>query len=160
MRSVENQIIYVTLIVCTLIGGCRRSASSDSDEMIPQVEGRWIGHIHPIELYDAEGGIYHGATLEIAAGPKLPEAVPQELGGGNAPILTENVESNFRIVQASTLPLGKKVEVKGLMVVYGATAPYRASPYGDISANRRRYTERVYPEHIIVIKGSPKVLEP
>jgi hypothetical protein len=85
------------------------------------------------------------------------------MGGGSAPILTEYFESNYRMIDASKLAVGKKVEVNGSMIVFWATAPKGASRWGD--ANVRRVPqkplkpgEHVLGEHIIIVKGKPKIL--
>jgi hypothetical protein len=161
MPLAKQRLCYVTVLCTVLSLGCRlRSPPAPDEQKIPHSEGWWSGRIEAIKMYDVEGGSYDAAVLRINGGPQLPHQVPDALGGGRAPILCEYIESNYRVVPASRLPVGKSVEVEGLMVVHFAIAPYRASPWGDIDLGRHQRTERkAWHEHIIIIKGKPKVLK-
>lgn len=146
------------LLVCC---GCSLLDPTWGEPKLPHIEERWTGRIEPLTLYGgrAESEIYQGAMLRLLDGPRM-GGVPPELGGGDAPILTRDRESNFRIIPASELPVGKLVEVRGLMVVFGAMNPdTAASPYGDVRLNRKRYYKESHREHIIVVRRPMKVLE-
>ena|SRR5438132_7920449 len=160
MRS--HRIITVFVIgICFVLSGCDLFVHPGSESpYIPHAKGTWIGRIEAVELYDSEGGIYHGAILRVEQGAMEPGSpAPESLGGGKAPLLTEYFRSNYRMIEASKLPIGKRVELTGTMMGFWATAPYRASPYGDISVGRKPNSDKSYAEHIIIVKGKPKVLQ-
>lgn len=151
------------LLLPVAVGGCSgamgRLVASSEGSTLPHVEGRWVGHVEAIAIYDGWGRPYAGLALRVENGPELLDPVGDARGGGRLPLLTEYRTSNYRIIPPSKLAPGSRVEVKGLMVAFYAVPPDR-SPYGDVALVRVRPTQKkVYPEHIIVVKGKPKVIE-
>src|SRR5438105_8883875 len=99
--------------------------------------------------------------LRIISGPSLPHPVESTVGGGSAPILTRYKKSNFRIISPDQLPVGRLVEVRGLMVVDTAlNDPTPEQKRGDVPLDRRFWgKDRVFEhEHIIVWREPPKLL--
>src|SRR5215212_4255043 len=121
----SNYITIFFSVFSAFASGAGCVPRTDESQMIPHVDGKWIGRIESIKLYDVEGEVFDGAILHIAGGPELPHPVPQNIGGGKAPILCEYTESNFRIIPASRLPVDKMIQIEGLMVVNYALAAYR-----------------------------------
>src|SRR5438128_3316754 len=92
--------------------GCVRKSPVAEDDMLPHVEGKWIGRMEAITVYGARAKteVYQASALRILKGPHLPHQVPEEVGGGELPILTQYNESLFRIFTPDAAAAGKLVE--------------------------------------------------
>jgi hypothetical protein len=160
--------VYVLNLACAFwcTGCCVLSPNTPENELgdpRTDVEGVWVGRIEPIKLYgESESDIFPALTLHISDGPRLQEPIGPELGGGSVPILTRYKNSLFRILSPDDLPAGRLVKVRGRMLVfYTFNDPTPEQKRGDINLNRRPSPigSRRYGEHIIVVKGRPKLLK-
>jgi hypothetical protein len=168
MRSHEQQraaALAILLLVLCGGSGCNAMINlvTPAGESTPHVKGRWTGVIEPITLHGIvrEGGESHqAAVLRIIDGPALPHPVPAEIGGGQLPIITEFKVSNIRIVPPERLPLGRTVEVRGMMVVEFAICPHKSSKnWHDLGLHRQPGERASNWEHLIVLKGDVRVLD-
>jgi hypothetical protein len=158
-RIAAALMIMVLALYCSAC--CGNSPKARQSEMLPHVNGKWVGRIEPISVYGARARteVYQAYVLRIEKGPSLPHPVPIEIGAGKLPILTQHHKSLFRIFEPETVSVGELVEVEGLMVVCIIWNPHRSSTYGDVDLNRHYYEKKGGAEHTIVIKGKPKILK-
>ena len=127
----------------------------------PHLDGRWTGRVVPVEVRDRRGeSTYPAAALELTGGTafgRMFQRVSPELGGGRKPLLATE-DTVFRVLNPSDLPGGQEVEVCGTMMIVPADKPKGAPPEGDAMVSRAFPGDELGDEHIIVLRGQPKVL--
>jgi hypothetical protein len=98
----------------------------------------------------------HGPGLIDKAEPVV--VIVEELGDGRVPLLAEGRGIPHAIL-ACRLPVGKRVEVEGLMMLYGLLAPAGTSLQGG-GVSRVTPEDGVFhgQEHQLLIRGSLKEL--
>jgi hypothetical protein len=166
MRSHEqHRAAALAILLLVLLGGSGCNAMinlvTPAGESTPHVKGRWTGVIEPITLHGirGEGESHQAAVLRITAGPGLLDLVPAEVGAGALPVLTEFKVSNIRIIAPESLPLGQTVEVRGMMVMEFAVCRHGSSKWGDLDLHRNPNQRSNRWEHLIVLKGKPRVID-
>jgi hypothetical protein len=130
----------------------------DTDAEIENVKGSWRGRLVPIRLVDAHGRAYQGAALEVEEGPSLPTPVSATQGGGQRPLLVTNTLPQ-RSLEPSTLPMGRKVEVQGIMCINTALPPRPQEVQGLMLLSRSNPDgDGDQLEHVIMVTHHPKAL--
>gem|GEM_PF-4481305 len=103
---------------------------------------------------------YRATVLSIINGPANPYPIGPDLGGGTRPVLVRDSESNLRIIPPDELPLGKVVQVTGIMGVNHAWTVRRPENRSGGCLKRRLYLhDDAFSEHVIEVMGEIKVLE-
>lgn len=140
--------------------GCARLLSPLMDDG-RYVTGTWAGRVTAVTVHDRSpaGDLpFKAAALEIESGPAYPARlgpVPDEQGGGRTPLLSRSWDKPLLITDPDTMPVGKRVEVRGRMQGGYIFAPG--------AAGRSYFVNRIpgagHGEHFLLIDGEPKVLD-
>jgi hypothetical protein len=161
-RSVK---VGVTLLAIWGCSGCRLQGG----DSVAHLKGRWTGRVVPVTVFDDFGGEYEVAALEIERGSekissrhKRIAPIGLESGSGQLPLLLEHHDGVPTVIPAARLPVGRRVEVRGLMAKYAAMTPRGLQPPRTTRVSRIRPNPPKEPtgiEHVLVVTGRVNAAE-
>jgi hypothetical protein len=153
------------LLLLIGVGGCSSEWQIWTFGMdVPTVRGTWKGHIRATTVVNAEGKNFDAAEFGIDEGPGFSRELtlfggdPQSfVGGGWVPLLVRYDDGNNVIIDPRELPVGKLVEIRGIMYV-DAPSPPPDKFHGYGPGVYRTVPKPLTNDQLIILYGKPRVL--
>jgi len=146
MISIRNSLTSFYLAIVPCLGGCNFLPKSVD---VAQRSGPWVGRIVTLPVYEHGGGQHTADALLIESGPTMQcdGSIPD-----NMPILVESTSHLNRLVDPTTLPVGKRVRINGALS-YELSASVRGK-VATFSRNRVGPKEYSPLELVLLMQGN------